>query len=441
MRLTDLHGPRRFFLFLATISLLAAVPSAARAGAASPIEVGGNDIALSQPVVNLQVLDPITNLPIGPIWSQPFLLDTGASGVFIAGGSFINIDTFTSTNAYTELSLAGVNFTDGTIEELGIGGVQVVNFSAPYDLVATKDGVNSVELQDVRMLANADANFGGFAGILGMPAMVNRVTTLDQTVWSGGLGDFDPDTGSIDNLYMDVQFGALGDATIPDAEVDQLRFNAPLHLKSFAYDGNPIIAPNNEALPFANISVSQGNTTIVTDALIDTGAQLGVISSGLAVGLGLGEMQLIDDDSNPSTPDVEVFVPFVDGGSLEVSGVNGIQEAPLVGFDSLNILGEEDTELSFNGIGMIVLDIHPDIPLIIGSDFITTGWLEALFGTLDLGEPGPDGLIDRVHFDFTQSDNLEGQMILDLNRNAIPEPSSLLLITIAGTAILSRRRR
>lgn len=441
MRLTRIDGPRRFFLCFAMICLLAAMPVVARADSTSTIEVIGNDIALSQPVVNVQVLDPTTNDPLGPVYSQPFLLDTGASGVFIAGGSFVDFDSFSVTNAFTELSDAGVNFAAGTIEELGIGGVQVVEFSDPYDLVATKDGVNFVELQDVRMLANEDADFGGFAGILGMPAMVNRVTTLDQTVWSGGLGDLDPDTGTFDNLYMDVQFGALGDATIPDAEVDQLRFNAPLHLKSFAYEGNPDPAPNNEPLPFADISVTQGNTTIVTDALIDTGAQLGVISSGLAVGLGLGEIQLVDDDNDSNTPEIEIFVPFVDNGSLEVSGVNGIQEAPLVGFDSLNILGEADTELSYNGIGMIVLDIHPDIPLIIGSDFITTGWLEALFGTLDLGEPGPDGLIDRIHFDFTESDNLEGQMILDLNVNAIPEPGTIILFATGCAMVITRRRR
>jgi hypothetical protein len=418
------------------------MPQAAYAGSRSPIEVVGNDIALSQPVVNLQVLDPVTGESLGPVHSQPFLLDTGASGVFIAGGSFPNFDTLALTNAFTELSDAGVNFAAGTIEELGIGGVQVVEFSDPYDLVATRDGSNTVELEDVRMLANGDASFGGFAGILGMPAMVNRVTSLDQTVWSGGLGDLDLDTGTFDNLYMDVQFGAVGDATLPDAEADQLRFTAPLHLKSFAYEGNPTIAPNNEAVPFANISVSNGNTTIITEALVDTGAQLGVISSDLAVGLGLGTKQLVDDDGDANTPMIEIFVPFdTSGGTLEVSGVNGIQEAPLVGYERLSILGEDDTELAFNGIGMIVLDIDPEIPLIIGSDFITTGWLEALIGTLGLGEPGPDGLIDRVHFDFTESHNLEGQMILDLNTNAIPEPSSLLLIAFAGSAVLSRRRR
>lgn len=416
--------------------LVTAMPSVAFAGTTSPIDVGGNDIALSQPIVNMQVFDPTTGDLLGPTLSQPFLLDTGASVVYIAGGTFVTIDPDTfeiiSTNAYTELSEAGVDFSVGTVEELGIGGVQTVNFSAPYDIVATRDGVNTVELEDVRMIGNGEADFGGFAGILGTPAMVNRVTTLDLTVWSGGQSD--PDTFTIDNLYMDVQFGATGDATLPDPEADQLRFNAPLHLKSFPYEGNPSPAPNNAPLPFADASVSHGNTTLVTDVLIDSGAQLGVISTDLAVGLGLGQMELVDG--------IEVFVPFDTSlGTLEVSGASGTEEAWLVGYDKLTIFGEEDTELAFNGIGMIVLDVHPDIPLIIGSDFITVGWLDALLGTLGLGEPGPDGLIDRFHLDLTQSGNLEGQLILDLNVNAIPEPSSLMLITALGAAILSRRRR
>jgi hypothetical protein len=60
-----------------------------------------------------------------------------------------------------------------------------------------------------------------------------------------------------------------------------------------------------------------------------------------------------------------------------------------------------------------------------------------LSGETGLVEP----LFDKVVFDFTPEDGT-ASMRLDFNESVtIPEPSSLLLITLAGAAVISRRRR
>ncbi len=384
------------------------------------VTVPANDLALSQPVVLLNVIDPVTDANLGPVWSQPFLLDTGASGVFIAGGAFTNLDLFESTNAYMELSAAGADLDDGIVFEQGIGGSSPVQFSAPYDLFVAADGGTSVSLPDTRMLVNPDANFGGFAGIVGTPAMVGRVSSMDMTIWSGGFEDLED---LLEKLYPPVVFGS----SVPAAPDPAMRFAAPLHFKSFPYEDDPDPAPANSPLPFATGSITHGTVTIPTDMLIDTGAQLSLIAPDLAVALGLGEYVLIEDE--------QVFVPFIDLGTIEVGGVGGTIEAPLVFFDRLTMDGEAGDQALFNGVTMIVVDIHEDIPLIFGSDFLTSGWMGALF------EEGPDGFIDHVHFDFRNAGSMTGTMYFDFNSRAVPEPGVLVLMGLGAAMILAPRRK
>lgn len=384
------------------------------------VTVPGNDLAVSQPVVALNVLDPVTDANYGPVWSQPFLLDTGASGVFIAGGQFIDLDLFDYTNAYTELTNAGADLNDGVVDEQGIGGTSPVQFSAPYDLFVLADGGTSVSLDSVRMLVNPAANFGGFAGIVGTPAMVGRVSSMDMTLWSGGFEDLDD---LADKLYPLVYFAS----DLPAAAAPDRRFAAPLHFKSFPYEdtGDPL--PANAPLPFATGSISHEAVTLNTDMLIDTGAQLSLMASQLAVDLGLGEYVTIEGE--------QIFVPYIDRGTIEVGGVGGTIEAPLVLFDRLTLDGTGGDTARFNGVTMIVVDIHPDIPLIFGSDFLTSGWFNALF------DEGPDGFIDHVHFDFRQAAAMAGMMYFDFNGRAVPEPGVLILIALGASMILAPRRK
>ncbi len=377
----------------------------------NPIQLSSDGLAVSQPVVNVQVFDDSNN-NLGPVWSQPWLLDTGASGVFAAGGEFVDFDNLVTTNAATELLDNGLQL-DGTVLELGVGGFQEVSFSAEYRVDFSDDNVNVVSLPDTRLIVNPDANFGGFAGIVGMPGMVGQVTTLDLSVWSGGL------SGDLSNIFMDVDFNPA----VPAAPAPGVTRTVPLSMKQFEYPNDPAVTPANSPLPFADMTFFHEGNQVETEILIDTGAQLSIISPGVAKALGL------DDDNDDDFTDEDEYL-----GDLAVSGVSGTVNAPLMFVEGLLFDTQEGQPIQFNQLNVLILDIDPEVPAIFGADFLTSGWFDTLFSN------GPDGNFDRVHFDFRNAPD-SGLMIFELNEGVVPEPGTVLLLSLAGLSGLMRRRR
>ena len=386
------------------MSLLTLAPHAP----AAFIPLGPIGLALDQPRVAVEVADTsgVTPTSLGPASFNNFLLDTGATSI-LAGGNPFTPD-FSATGELLDAGLVN----EGTVEERGVAGTTTFDVSAPYRFdFAGSDGAR-LSLPDTRFLSNDRVSLG-FDGIVGTPAMVNRVTTFDMTVWSGGaiafmgVGFSDQDPSPNDNRYsMPVELVRFDESTAPDA-----------------LDGP---APTSGPLPFITVGVSNGGAQSTGRFVFDSGAQLAAIRTemGLAIGLdtsGDGVLDAADDGY---------------AGDITFGSVGGEVDAPLFDIPQIHFPTDQGVDLVYGGAQLAILDIDPAIDGIIGSDWLTAGWLDTLFG-------GPDGVIQRAHLDLRNPDTLAGQLLIDLNpalNTPVPEPTTAL-VAIAGMVFLFRRPR
>ncbi|MEO0474725.1 MAG: PEP-CTERM sorting domain-containing protein [Planctomycetota bacterium] len=124
---------------------------------------------------------------------------------------------------------------------------------------------------------------------------------------------------------------------------------------------------------------------------------------------------------------------------------------PSIDEDGLQILVDLDTVNDVDDLfdlGLITIS-REDYDLLVDSEILpdTADPVEAyaaakaLDAELGAGEGLTAPLFDKVVFDFTPDDGT-AVMRLDFNESVVvPEPSSLLLITLAGATIITRRRR
>lgn len=375
------------------LSLVAADRASAQFIDLGPAAFGG---AYDQPFVQITFYDGTQEL--GPTsFRKTFLLDTGANGILAVGG------------AASELHQSG-NFAEGSFLELGVGGFIEYWVSAPY--TAEISGSNAIELQEVRILSDPSTNFGDFVpfeGIVGMPAMVGRVTSLDLQV-GGGFGD----TGDIDLTDLDALIDLLASGLSgievsfsPDLPANQSAgrrhgvATRPLYFDPEGGEGPPpTYAPLTvvTAEHYTNCGSVRGDGYI-----IDTGAQLSFISLEKARGLGL-------DPENPFT-------------TVTIAGVGGTRTVPVFLLEELRIPTVDGVDLVWTGVEVVGLDIHPTIDGVIGADLLTAGMLQVDFTTTNLDEmiKVGEGPIEKVHFDFRDLDRPDqsgsGVMYLDLDEN------------------------
>ena len=359
------------------------------ASAARIVTLGPTDfLPADQPRVAMEVFtQPTTGQPVslGPDMSNTFLLDTGAS-------------TFTAVgNAIDELRTGGYQ-TVAIYDEQGVAGFTPMDVSQKYRVDFAGGDGQRIQLPDVRMLSNPDLNFGGFNGIIGMPAMVNRIATVDMHDWAAGDGGF-----------LGVHFPATLPAPVgPPANLSH-RYTVPLSLVEFPLTGqrnagDPL--PTDAPLPFAAVQTRHGNLKVEGKFLIDTGAQLSIISTATAFALGL------DTNGNMSFDEESL-------GEIEVGGIGGTVMMPLLDINSLALHTEQGTDLVWTDLTLGVLDIDPKIAGVFGMDFLASGWLfKALVGE------GDDGYFNQMHFDFRDAANMKGTLVLDLTpaHNIVVDP-------------------
>lgn len=389
------------------------------------IELGPSDnIALDQPRAAVELLADVDPGPgqqwesVGPSVFNTFLLDTGANSVLAMATAVNDLDP----DLYA---------TQGEFVEVGVAGVHELDISVPYrfDFAGTS-GIRHT-LDDARILSDPDNDFSMFGpwGLVGMPAMVGRVTSLDMTGWSGGgLG--------LDDLYMKTEFADDVPAE-PTPPGTSHRYAVPVDNR-LAFDpldqvvyGDPPVwgdVPFLTAIPTHNAVGQAGNF------LFDTGAQISVISEHLALDIGL--------DSNGDGQLDELDDSFVT--TETVGGVGGQVTAPVFAIDEVHlpatrVASGEEVELVWTDLQWLVLDIAtpPDQPRldgVFGSDLITSGWFYAFFS------PGsPDGYIDRMHFDFRDMANGTGTIYFDLNAGVdqvtVPGPGVRIRQTARSTDV------
>jgi len=344
-------------------------------------------IAIDQPRVAVEVYIPDPEHSFGPV-TNTWLLDTGAQALLSAGA------------ATTEMKALGYT-TEGTYDELGLGGTKTYDVSAEYDFdFANSIGVRNT-LENVRILSDDTVSFGSFGGIVGMVAMVKRVSSLDLRPMS------DPD-------FIEVDFSS----SLPAGAGH--RYGVELSLNPFAASGDPPL-PSYGPLPVIDVEFQHGSTALPGSLVLDTGAQMSLLNEQAAFDLGLDA----DEDGNFDNEKI-VELPFTGAGGTTIW-------VPILGIDKLVIGTSEGIDLILTDVSVGVVNIDASIPGVFGSDMLTSGYLT-----------DPDGgYIEQIHLDFTDSDNLNGMMYLDLNPahdNVIPEPAMLALL-VCGAMALARRRR
>ncbi len=395
------------------------------------IELGPSDnIALDQPRVAIELIkdldpDPDANqwASVGPSVFNTFLLDTGANSVLAMATAVA--DMINPPIPYE---------TEGLFEEVGVGGRHPMDISASYrfDFAGTTGQRHTIE--NTRILSDADNDFSMFGpwGIVGMPSMANRVTTLDMRGWSGG------GTG-LDDLYMKTFF----DDHVPGDEQHRYALHVDNRLafdpQDYLVEGEPPIWAD---IPFLTAIPTHNGLGQEGDFLFDTGAQMSLISSELAMAIGL--------DSNG-----DGVLDYRDDaylGSETIGGVGGTKTVPVFAIDEVRVpvtqlATGQTVELVWTDLQWLVLDIDvgedkPVLDGVFGSDLLTSGWFHAFF------YPGqPDGFIDQLHFDFRDwgldtgtPQERTGTIYFDLNERVdevvLPGPGIRLRETARSTEVI-----
>ncbi|MEO0588909.1 MAG: hypothetical protein AAF078_14875, partial [Planctomycetota bacterium] len=171
----------------ASAPLLFAALLATPAPAATPIDLGRPDgISIDQFRVPVNVFDAATN-QLAVNNGFVFALDTGANGtVFGAGAHIEDILTGVDPAIYDP-------YISGEYAEIGVGGIELLDLAGAFDLVYTGHdgdpffgnvGPNR-QIDDQFVFTRPSLDLGSFDGIIGMPAMIDRVVDANLTTMTG----------------------------------------------------------------------------------------------------------------------------------------------------------------------------------------------------------------------------------------------------------------
>ncbi|MBM3955166.1 MAG: hypothetical protein FJ309_11210 [Planctomycetes bacterium] len=355
------------------------------------IDLGPSDnVALDQPRVTVE-LGNSQGQSIGPDIFNSWLLDTGANTILVFK---TGVDDMNESPPPYQV--------EGVFEELGVGGAQLFDISAPYQFdFAGTSGVRQT-LVDARVISDAtrDVSMFGPFGIVGMPAMTERVTTLDFTPWLS----FDEG-----NFLMATDFAMeVPAATVPRYTVsvdDRVNFSPDGHVIEGEFP--PVWAD----IPFFSAEVHHGDAVVGGNFMFDTGAQVTIISSAIAMSLGL--------DSNGDGVLDENDVGYT--RTETVGGVGGSRDAPVYMIDAVHVPTDQGVDLVWTNLLWLVIDIAPGIDGVFGFDTMTSGWIDAVFSG------GEAGYLRQAHLDFRGWEaNGQGKMHFDIN------PDLAAIQTVAG---------
>lgn len=392
------------------------------------VHLGPQTGFFDQPYIEIELVEVLpdqTTVGLGPYDSgfgiYPYnrlLLDTGANSIMVV------------SDAAADLIAHGYR-TEGTYTELGVAGEHTFGVSAPYQLnFRGSDNVtftlpqtadqNRILSDPAVDLGGLPASFGGIPGIVGMPVMVGRVTTLDMSTWDDVL----------DLLELQPMGVTFADAVPPS---NGHRYTVPVDTR-VRFDPGEGLPPVWAPVPFLTVVAQNNGIRRSGGFLLDTGAQMTVISSDLAFALGL------DANGNGSLLDEAVRTETV-------GGVGGMIDAPVLVIDQLRIPTLEGPELVWldpsaepYGLEVLVLDIAPGIEGVLGVDLLTSGLnFEIDLETLDIVVSGAP-YFERIHLDFRTLESGTGTLYFDLHPiydQVTADPVGVVVTeTGAGTSVI-----
>ncbi|MFM8284530.1 MAG: Ig-like domain-containing protein, partial [Planctomycetaceae bacterium] len=365
------------------------------------IELGPSDnVALDQPRVQVEFINA-GNAPIGPDIFNSWLLDTGANTILAFKTA---IDDMNANPPGYE--------TEGTFAEIGVGGVQSFDISKAYRMDFAGTSGERKSLPGTRIISDPTrdvSQFGPF-GIVGMPAMTERVTTLDFSVWL-----------TPDNFLMKTEFPdtvPAGTGSRYTVSVDNRVFFEP--------DGqvtSGVHPPAWADIPFFDVDVLNGDKRSGGNFLFDTGAQVSIISSRIAFELGL------DSNGDGNLDDLDAAFARYE----TVGGVGGTKDAPVFIIDETHVPTDQGVDLVWTSLLWLVLDIYPTIDGVFGFDNMTSGWIESFFGGT-----GEAGYVLQSHLDFRGWETTgAGKIHFDINPDldAVQDPNGPGAIVIQSGGV------
>ena len=233
------------------------------------VELGpASSIAIDMPRVAVEVYIPDPEHSFGPL-TNTWLLDTGAQALLSFGAATIEM----KAQGYT---------TEGTYDELGLGGSTEYDVSAEYNFDFAGNTGDRNTLEDVRILSHDTAYFGSFGGVVGTVAMVNRVTSMDLT----------PMRDTPIPSLISVEFPG----SVPAGAGH--RYGVELSLNPFPATGEAPL-PSYGPLPFMDVEFQHSSTTLPVSLILDTGGQFSLLSTQVGLDLGLdtnGDGNFDDND-------------------------------------------------------------------------------------------------------------------------------------------------
>lgn len=451
------------------------------------ILLGPQQIISDQPYVDVEVFDA-NGASLGPEGGDGglfgynmyahLLLDTGANGILIVDA------------AAQSLQDNGL-VSEAEFLEMGVAGYTIYEVSSRYrvDFTGT-DGVTRslpITADGTRMQLSAESqlggpiDWGGIPGLIGMPAMTGRVTTLDMSHWSGmqDLFDFLP----MSVTFPEGQVSGAGIVPVlPGGTGHRYTVLLDNRMRFDAADGRPDWEDPDSPLPtYADVPFLTGEVRTVNEEgqalsktrtfLLDTGAQLSMISRNTAFALGLDA----DGDGDLEDDAIDFQV---------IGGVGGEKRVPIHVVDQFRLPTEEGVDLVWAaddpeyslGIEFIVLDLFKnadgsgdgrvgsddldivrahwgtnvfpgdvtrgdytaagdaDFDGVVGSadlDLVRSQWgqdvfLDGIIGVdlltagLDMlallgGQSAGDPYFEKIHFDFRDWASGSGTMVLDIS--------------------------
>ncbi len=391
------------------VGLLGIGPAVARA---QPRVILGpaDGLLLGQPEVYIGLEDPADpDVLVGPMYDNVFVLDTAANGLLFAERSYWTAVQTSDPDRYAVEQNGGA---DVQYTEQGVAGTEDLDVFVPYNVYIAGDDISGEFMAgQFRAFGDPGIQLGDIAGLAGMPVMINR----DIRVHLRDLVNPDADF-KMNTAFDDVP------AVTPDTYI------VPLTRLPAEHTGQQ--NPTDPRPDFADIPVipdtryTHHGHSVTVDTIVDTGAQLSIISHDTAVALGI-------DPQNEAL------------GYTTVGGIGGQATVPIVHVGDLAIPTTAGVDLVFTDLDMVVIDVA-GIDAILGVDALTGGYLEPQIDAVlewVLGNPVSDdyGYFADVLFDFVGE---EWSLRLDVNpefNQVVPEPMTLALLVIGGVLVTGRR--
>lgn len=402
-------------------------------------DVGVADVlATDQPRVTFGLTNEADGTLIGPLLTGQAVLDTLASGILLGDLAYRTLST--DLIDYGQTAFAADYDGNGTVDadeqfvqynEQGVAGSTLLDVHNPLGLrVDDSSGTQHLLGTDIRAFGDSSLSLGSYNAVVGMPAMIGHTIKVDMTA------SLDPDFHRV--YWLD----SMEEATTTSAA----SMNVNLRMVTSEYTDKTLIdAKRPDLLPtFADLPVIDDIILKHTGGTNSPGGQ--EVTNGVSLGLDTGAQTTIFSESLATSLGIDFVNTIDDGGDvidyLEVGGIGGSKFMPIVYVDELLVPTDDGNFILWRDIAMGVLNIDgAPFDGVFGMNMLTTGYFAEVF----LLEEDAH-VFDQVVFDFTSADLTDtAVMRLDFFQDpvavAVPEPNSLLLISLTGAAILSRRRR